>query len=182
MRTYFFIFFTIFSISVKGQNTLDAEIITKSNDTLNKKIKIIIDPIGFVETRNITLILKVKIFDSSGSKQTLHSREISKISFVDYKGEKRIYISNEKNELAELMHSGKIRWTREYSTHPYDGSTIIFEVWTNEFGVMEDTYMFRNAKKALKRMVSAKPELIDLIDNTKFNKETIKNVLIKYDE
>lgn len=169
---------------INAQNTLDADIITKNQDTLrNKKIKIIVTPIGLMETSDVTIILKVKIFDSIGNKEVIHGRDIQRISFTDYKGVKRVYVTGKnENELVEIVHNGKIKWYKEYRRHGYDGSIMIFYVWTNDKGLTEDTYMFRSPKKVLKRITASKPELATLIDEGTLDEEKIKLVLGKYDE
>lgn len=167
-----------------AQKTLDADIITKHNDTLeNRKIRIMASSIGLMEPGDVTIILKVKIFDTLGMSEVIHSRDIKKLSFVDYKGQQRYYESGRsENELVELMHSGKIKWTREYRRNSYDGAIMFYEVWTNEKRITEDTYQFKNRKNVLKRMTGSKPELAKLIDEGRLDTEKIKFVLTKYDE
>ncbi len=174
----------LLSPCLEAQKTLYADIITKQNDTLeNKRIRIMAANINLMETNDINIIWKVKVIDTLGNSEIVHSRDIKEMSFVDYEGKQRIYQSGrDQNELVEVMHNGKIKWTREYRRNSYDGAIMFYEVWTNEKRITEDTYQFKNRKNVLKRMTGSKPELAKLIDEGRLDTEKIKFVLTKYDE
>lgn len=164
--------------SLRESNKIRAEIVLKNGDTLRTHIKVktlFLDPSHFDE---MSIVDKVTTINNK-EKVKYFPEEINRIRFIDYKGIERIFVSNNSN-LLELLLDGKIRWYRAYRL-AYNGNRssvdFIIETITNKQVILA---LLTNRRKKLLEITSSRPDLIPTIENMKMSNETIRDVLIKY--
>jgi hypothetical protein len=182
MKSTITILLIIFSTFCYSQKSLDAQIITFNNDTINSRIRIqtnlfnkkLIDENSFY--RRITIV-----DDTEAKISNIDASEVKELKFMDLNGTNKTYVNNGKL-LMELIYNGKrIKWYYEIRSNAYDGSISLSEYLIDENGKEYRLQFIRGFKRVLLEVIKSKPELVAEIKNTKITKDIMIAYLERYE-
>ena len=160
---------SLFSFSF-SQKTVDAKIITITNDTLQTKVKVTTNMFDPTLIYGSTFSRKIKIFDQHGNKNNLEVSDIKELYFKDYNEKNRVFINNsiDKKSLSEQLYVGTIiDWYRMFSA-TNGGENINDVLYNKETKKYLGTNYFTGLpKKKLKEFFGDEPEMIALIEESK---------------
>ncbi|OCB77974.1 hypothetical protein [Flavobacterium crassostreae] len=170
---YTFSFLIISIISFAQKRDIPAEIILIDGDTINTEISVGVNLFNKDFINELSIIKSVKLVHDINGKTKILAKEIKKISFTDFKNSQRVFVADNK-KLREMIYENIVKCYIYYMANPYDGSKVAqFEFYD------EDGKKARNLKKAVKE----KPEILDIIKNSKeLNYATIQFILKKYED
>ena len=101
--------------------------------------------------------------------------------FTDLTGKDRIFLSNKKL-LTEVMFVGKkIKWYRDLSSHPYDGSVQFADYFVDDKNQTYKTGLFSSFNKKLLEATASKPELAQKIEKARTDADVIE-ILKEYEQ
>ncbi|WP_447950961.1 hypothetical protein [Chryseobacterium koreense] len=182
MKKILNLFLILITISVYSQKMVDANVVTKSDETISSKLRVYTNIFykDLIDESSFYRILYL-VDDNGSKKEKIKAENVKELRFVDLKGKERIYVNNGKF-LKEFMYNGnKIKWYRDISQNLYDGSIQYFDYLVDNNGTIYKMGLFNNAKKKLLEATKTKPELATEIENAKLNDEVILDILKKFD-
>lgn len=170
---YTFSFLIISLISFAQNREIPAEIILIDGDTIYTKISVNVNLFNNDFINELSIINSVKLVQDINGKTKILAKEIKKITFTDFKNSQRVFVAENK-KLREMIYENIVKCYVSYTANLYDGSKVAqFEFYD------EDGKKVRNLKKAVKE----KPEILEIIKNSKeLNYETIRYILKKYED
>ena len=168
--TFYFLIITIISFAQKRE--IPAEIIMMNGDTIRTEIIVQVNMFNTDVINELSLINSVKLVHDFNKKTKIPAKEIKKLVFKD-KNTEKVFV-NDGKKLKEMIYENILKCYIYYMANSYDGSKIAqFEFYD------ENGKEVRNLKKAVKE----KPELVELINNSKLSSyATIRFVLKKYED
>lgn len=179
-----FLFLTLLLITAPlyaQQDFIDSRLITKDNDTLYSKMRVITNIFDRKLITESSFYRKVTLVDENHKKtHKIKARNILKLNFTDLKGEKRVYV-NEGSQLKRLMFAGKLTWYRRISVNPMDGTIYYFDYLTDTVGKTYNMGLLNNKKKNLMEAVSSRPDLVKELEDTKAADVDVLAILRRYE-
>ncbi|HEX8378295.1 MAG TPA: hypothetical protein VF602_10790 [Pedobacter sp.] len=184
MKSLLFYVFLLMSFNSFSQKTVNATLITNTNDTLRSNIVVSTKSFDRTLLNELSLQRTLKLKDSRG-KHKLKESEIKYLEFVDFQHRKRKFTSKQlipelknKNRLYEQMITGKLNWYKSYIKNVYDGSIIIYDHFFLQGQTPKDVGLFNLRKKLKELTAPTRPDLLEKIDKWTCNNIDERNKLI----
>jgi hypothetical protein len=183
MKNLINIIFLFASITIFSQKSLDATIITKNGENITGKMRVYTELFDKNSVDLRSFIRNVVLVDENGKKiQKIKAKDIESLKYSNFNGDTLTFLNNGNMLKLEAYVGKKVKWYREFRIHLYDGSLQADELFIDQNNKEYRVGLFNSLKNKLKELTKSKPELVSEIDNVKYNRESILNILQKYDE
>lgn len=126
----------------------------------------------------------ILFYNAEDKKEVIDAQRIKYLEFIDYKSQKRKFVNVRLIDnsfgynqytgyqpiyLIEEMETGKLCWYKRYKINPWNGgSTIAVLDCFSLNGKLTCFGGFKSVKKKLKNLLSDNPEVVEMIDTTRF--------------
>lgn len=164
--------------SYSSSKTFMSEIITSNNDTLNVYFVVKTNPFYKKILYYNSFAKKIEYFDSSKKLIKINAKDVKKLTFLDLDNKKRIFV-NDGKILKEVIYENILKFYIKYHLNYRDGTDILETEVYNEEGQRIYTPPFHTSNYTLKKVAKEKPELVELIENSKLSLFELANLVMK---